>query len=156
MRLRKLLLLLACAAIGANAFADSGGASRMLTLPHMDGTLALPAREIQTIFYAAAEGEKKASFRLTSEAIGGGSLTLAGADAEAAWQRASGLQGVFAWMPHMNGTLGIPRHAIRSLHLRDVGGKAQLRIVYAADPAGKLVEGADATRLWEQLSGSGK
>ena len=58
----------------------------------------------------------------------------------------------FLWIPHMDGTLGIPHRSIQALFFAPAEGvkAAKLRIIHDVDT--KVVEGAEAETLWRQLS----
>lgn len=135
------------------ALAEPGRAHAMLTLPHQNGQLALPLREIDTVFYVAPAADRGATLRLTGRALTDGKM-LSGTDADKAWQALSRPEtsSHFVWVGHLTGTLGIPRHAIQSLFYTDTEGKQRLRIAYPGDPAGKVLDGAEAQRVWEQLT----
>lgn len=148
-----LLFLLAPSFVRAQE--DSMTAPRFVVWKHMNGTLALATSEIRGVWFQAAFAGKPAQLRVTSPALVE-PKTLSGADAEALWSsfHDGALAPLFLFVPHMGGTLGIPRDQVRTLFFSDEGGKTRLRIGYDGDPNGKDLEGDDARAVWKELAPS--
>lgn len=137
----------------AGAPARAAETGQVLVVPHQSGSLALPTARISSVWYRQGASEAPSQLRIASPALTEAKL-LTGGDADALWQTVheGALASRFVFIPHMEGTLGIPRDQIRTAYYSEDGGQATLRLQYEGDPSGKTVAGAEATRIWKALA----
>lgn len=137
-----------------HAAASPSQAHAFVVLPHLGGKLALPVSRIASAWLLPATADKPAQVRVTSPVLGE-AKTVGGADAEALWRTLHDgpLAATFVFTSHMQGTLAIPRAQIHTAFLTEQDGKRQLRLVWEGDPSGKTIEGDEALRLWQVLTG---
>lgn len=148
----KVRVLVAALAVALSSFAAEAGS--WVVVPHMNGTLAINPDRIGTIYYSVKQDPASATLRILYDGTEQGKVA-SGAEATAAWQAIQSnaeITGKFLWVPHMEGTLGIPYRGIQALFFgAGTDGKpATLRIIHDIDT--KLVEGAAAEKLWKELS----
>jgi hypothetical protein len=131
---------------------DSMPSEGFVVMEHMNGRLALAVSEISGAWRREASGDQPASLRLTSPALSDAKV-LTGDAADSLWRsiREGDLAPRFLLVSHMDGTLAIPRDQIRTAFFSSDGG-GRLRLVYAGDPSGKVVEGDEAELVWKQLA----
>lgn len=132
----------------------SAGAASWIVVPHMSGTLAINPDRIGTIYYSVKQDPASATLRIVYDGNAQGKVTN-GADATAAWQAIqsnAAIAGRFLWVPHMEGTVGIPYRAVQGLYFAAAGDgrPATLRIIHDVDT--KVIDGPDAEKLWKELS----
>lgn len=130
------------------------GAATWIVVPHMGGTLAINPDRIGTVWYSTTGEPASATLRIIYDGDAQGKA-LAGSEASAAWQAIQADQALlsqFLWVPHMNGTLGIPHRSVKALFFAppEPSKPAKLRIIHDVDT--KIIEGAEAESLWKQLS----
>lgn len=149
MKIRVLVAALALVLSSLTAEATS-----WVVVPHMAGTLAINPDRIGTIYYSVKQDPSTATLRILYDGNEQGKVAN-GAEAKAAWdaiQSNTAIAGQFLWVPHMEGMLGIPYRGIRALYFAAAadGKPATLRIIHDVDT--KVIEGADAEKLWKELS----
>jgi hypothetical protein len=120
----------------------------------MSGTLAINPDRIGTVYYSVKQDPASATLRIIYDGNAQGKV-VNGADATAGWQAIQSNAAIatkFLWVPHMEGTVGIPYRAIQGLYFAAPadGKPASLRIIHDVDT--KVIEGAEAERLWKELS----
>lgn len=150
MRLTRIAVGLAVALLPVVA-----GAASWIVLPHMGGTLAINPDRVGTVWYSAKGEPASSTLRIIYDGNAQGKV-LTGSEASAAWQAMQADQALlarFLWVPHMEGTLGIPHRSVQALFFAaaEPPKPAKLRIVHDVDT--KVIEGAEAEALWKQLSG---
>jgi hypothetical protein len=145
-------VLVAALAVALSSFAAE--AANWVLVPHMTGTLAINPDRIGTIYYSVKQDPASATLRILYDGNEQGKVAN-GAEATAAWQAIqsnAAIAGKFFLVPHMEGTLAIPYRGIEALYFAaGADGKpATLRIIHDIDT--KVIEGADAEKLWKELS----
>jgi hypothetical protein len=144
-------VLIAALVVVLSTFAAQ--AATWIVVPHMSGTLAINPDRVGTIYYSVKQDPASATLRILYDGNAQGKVAN-GADATMAWQAIqsnAAIAGSFLWVPHMEGTVGIPHRAIQGLYFAAAadGKPASLRIIHDVDT--KVIEGADAEKLWKEL-----
>lgn len=150
MRARLIVTLLLSFTLSATA-----QASTWIVVPHMGGTLVINSDRVGTVWYSAKGEPASAALRIIYDGDAEGKV-VAGAEAITAWeaiQADKALAAQFLWLPHMDGTLGIPHRSIQALFFApaEPSKPAKLRIIHDVDT--KVIEGPDAEAFWKKLSG---
>ena len=145
-------LLVATLVVAASSLAAE--AASWIIVPHMGGSLAISADRVGTVWYSSKGEAASSTMRVIYDGNAQGKV-LSGSEASTAWQAMQADQALvarFLWIPHMDGTLGIPHRSIQALFFAPAEGvkAAKLRIIHYVDT--KVVEGAEAETLWRQLS----
>ncbi|MGK2859717.1 MAG: hypothetical protein ACSLFQ_21175 [Thermoanaerobaculia bacterium] len=130
------------------------GAASWIVVPHMGGTLAIHPERVGTVWYSAKGEPASATLRIIYDGNAQGKV-LTGSEATVAWQTMQAdaeLLSRFLWVPHMEGTLGIPHRSVQALFFApaEAAKPAKLRIIHDVDT--KVIEGAEAEALWKKLS----
>ncbi|MFA6955203.1 MAG: hypothetical protein WC538_04940 [Thermoanaerobaculia bacterium] len=148
----KIRVLVAALAVVLSSFAAE--AATWVVVPHLvGGSLAINPDRIGTIYYSEKQDPKDAMLRIL---YGDAQSKVAnGAEATTAWQSIqsnAAVAGMFLWVPHMEGTLGIPYRGVQALYFAAAadGKPATLRIMHDIDT--KVIEGAAAEKLWKELN----
>ena len=127
----------------------SAGEGDFLMIPHMGGTLAINMHHVESVFFMDKADRQR--FHLVWKGNPQGK-TVEGADAVTLFAAARESWGDdFVWVSHMEGSLGIARHAITNVFRMEKDGQAvTVRINYGNES--KTVTGDDAGAVWKTLA----
>ena len=129
------------------------GQMSVLKVDHMKGTLLINTDRINSVYYQQ-KGDVTTSFPKVIYDGNHQGKELRGSAASSLWQdlqQNKSYSDLFLFVPHMDGTVGIPVKTIQSVYFTKAEGEtpAQMRIVYDADT--KVIKGKEAEKLWKRF-----